>query len=131
MANRPLQERAGLNVGNQPAYLTFVQKAGVKTTAIPTNGTKVVILEGIEDGHRSMYTQCVESSLLANGTLVGYDWTMWFEDDQGNQAPVGSGSVVAAIPPAVGQVDIEPSAVTESPFALAPGEKFLLSLAPT
>lgn len=62
MTDQNLERRAGLNVGNQPGYLTFIQKAGCKSFKMPTNDTKVVVLEGIENGHRSLYTQVEGSS---------------------------------------------------------------------
>jgi hypothetical protein len=128
MANQPLEQRAGLNVGNQPGFLTFIQQAGCKSFVIPTNDTKVVILEGIEQGHRSIYTQVEgSSSAIFNPKAVSYDWNLWFEDDEGNQMIVGAGTVVSAVPPAVTADVISSGTLDESLFALAPGEKFLLA----
>jgi len=130
MTDNELKVRAGLNVGNQPGFLTFVQKAGCKSTVVPTNGVKTTILEGVEGGHRSMYVQMeAPSALIVNGALADYDWTLWFEDDEGNQMAIDTGSVIAAVPPVVGVTSIMPP-LNEVLFALAPGEKFLLSCVP-
>lgn len=131
MTDRPLQERAGLNVGNQPGFLTFIQKAGVRDTVIPTSGTKVVVLEGVEDGHRTLSTLVADGNIIANATAQDYDATLWFEDDQGNQMEVGTALIPAAVPPGVGMNTLAAIELNESMFALAPGEKFLISVAPT
>lgn len=130
MTDSQLKARAGLNVGNQPGFLTFIQKAGVQDTVIPTSGAKVVVLEGIEDGHRTLNTLVEEGNILANGTAQDYDYELFFEDDAGNQISVGTGIVSAAVPPGVGTTNVEVAELSESMFALAPGEKFLLSVSP-
>lgn len=122
MTDRQLEHRAGLNVGNQPGFLTFIQKAGSRSVEIPLNGTKAVLVEGVESGFRTLQN-LEESSVLANTTPASYDWSIFFEDDEGNQMAVGSGTVAAGAMGGIRAVDL-----TESMFTLAPGEKFLLSV---
>ncbi len=127
MTDTELQVRAGLNVGNQPSYLTFIQKAGAHSVVVPPTGAKVVVLEGIEGGFRTSNVAAVESSLIANGSAQAYDWTSFFEDDEGNQLELDTGTVAAAVGSVPG-LDVLAFFDAETLFCLAPGEKLLLSI---
>jgi hypothetical protein len=129
MTDQELQVRAGLNVGNQPSLLTFLQKGGCKNVVVPPSGTPVVVLEGIESGYRTNYVVAVDSSFIANGSAQAYDWTTLFEDDQGNRVELESGSVAAAVGSQPG-IDILEFFDAEIFFCLAPGEKLLLAMVP-
>ena len=126
MVDTNLQVRAGLNVGNEPAGgIGFVEKAGSKYTALPTNGTPVTIFEGIEGVIRTFNTQTDGAGKLINDSTTDIvDVTLLFVDEQGNEVPLLPGPV------ALTPQEVETLFGISGIFpCFAPGEKIVASAA--
>jgi hypothetical protein len=95
MVDKNIQARAGQNVGNQPGGMTFVAKSYNRTVEVKPN-TRVVLWEGIEGGLRvpgSLLSDADAGVLFNQDTVNGYNFTLYFVDDQGNSLPLDTGSI--------------------------------------
>ncbi len=126
MTDSNLQERAGLNVGNQPAGLTFLAKAHAASVDCPS-GQRVTLVAAVEGVLRCMGSAAgFTQGLLHNASTTDtYDYTIFFEDGQGNEMEIESGS----INPESTQ-EIESEIGEEGLFPLCgSGEKFTIQIA--
>ena len=129
MANVPLQQRAGLNIGIEPGILPFIQYSGGREVEInPAIGAKTVILECPEGTARTPLTQAAEDAggVIVNTTADTFYYEVWFRDADGNEAKVAN---VATRATGVDEFVANNSYLDGTAFTLTPGEKiFILSV---
>jgi hypothetical protein len=130
MANIPLQQRAGRNIGVEvtPPYIQGA--AAPQILVAPTGAT--VLMTGRENVARTPYgrARVYDSGAwgfgrIFNNTAVSIDWEVSFVDTEGNEMLVASGTVGAN-----SSEELEINEVTGY-WALCAGEKLVLRHAPT
>jgi hypothetical protein len=99
MENKPLQHRAGRNIGNQ-ALPPYIHGAGMPEIPVSINGS-TVIMEGQQ---KTVRTPCVRSDSetantvnfgrLFNTTDISYDASVHFIDNANNEIQVGGPTTV-------------------------------------
>jgi len=125
MANKPLQDRAGRNIGIENGPTPFVQALGSRTSEInPVIGSEVVILECPEDTVRSLQTFCEDNGMLFNKTANVVVVNVFFEDALGNRMYLDNQTVAG------NDTDSFNYGVENKLLILNPGEKIVLVTAP-
>ena len=140
VVNKPLQRRAGRNIGIEPGFCTFMQDAGCPEIDVNTNiGAETVILEcpaGMARSPQRLGTVVGDNpnnnpnGFIVNRTADPVAYTVLFQDDQGNKLEIAGGQTA------------DPNDVSSFTYglkgekgglglaiALNPGEKILLRIA--
>jgi hypothetical protein len=127
--NVPLQNRAGKNVGNQPLH-PFVHGAAMPETPVNTSG-KTTLMEGQKNVVRTPTLPATVGSFgfVSNQSVISYDYTPIFVDNEGNEMVIGPATTVAA--GAVGILTLSNPFLDGAFLGLCEGEKIVLGVAVT
>jgi hypothetical protein len=133
MANKPLQSRAGRNVGIE-SLPVFLQAAGAPEVVIdnipaqPAVSAPVTLMEAVESALRTPFTRGEESGTIFNKDVSNVGVGVYFEDDQGNQMLIAAvltlAGSVAPLNLALTGVDANPFTPAK-PLSLCHGEKLV------
>ena len=128
MANIPLQQRAGRNIGIEPSLASaFLQDAqGPETDVNTATGAKTTILECPQGMARAPQQAGFNQNagMLINRSAAAFAYLVLFVDDLGNELEINSGSVAANT--AQGFSYTGTSFTTAENLVLNPGEKIVL-----
>ena len=128
MANIPLQQRAGRNIGIEPSLASaFLQDAQAPETDVNTaTGAKTTILECPEGMARAPQQAGFNQNagMILNRSAATFPYEVLFVDDLGNELAINSGSVPANTAQGFSYTDM--NATSAENLVLNPGEKIVL-----
>ena len=128
MANIPLQQRAGRNIGIEPSLASaFLQDAQAPETDVNTaTGAKTTILECPQGMARAPQQAGFNQNagMILNRSAAAFAYDVLFVDDLGNELVIGSGSVAANTVQGFSYTDA--NLLSAENLVLNPGEKIVL-----
>jgi hypothetical protein len=128
MANIPLQQRAGRNIGIEPSLASaFLQDAqGPETDVNTATGAKTTILECPQGMARAPQQAGFNQNagMLINRSAATFPYEVLFVDDLGNELVINSGTVAANTVQGFSYTDT--NLISAENLVLNPGEKIVL-----
>jgi hypothetical protein len=128
MANIPLQQRAGRNIGIEPSLASaFLQDAqGPETDVNTATGAKTTILECPQGMARAPQQAGFNQNagMLINRSAATFPYEVLFVDDLGNELMINSGTVAANTVQGFSYTDT--NLISAENLVLNPGEKIVL-----
>lgn len=126
--NRPLQARAGLNIGIEPDVGQFLQDCGGKEVLLSsTIGAETVLMECPPKTARTPIPLGGAQGIIFNTTAVEFFYVTYYRDVDGNEIPLIDPTSPESVAANSADVfEVHDGRLDETGFTLTPGEKIIL-----